>query len=88
MAKKENQVAKEVATDQNAPKYVSRVKQRYLEEVVPYLVKRFNYTNINQVPKLVKITLNTGIGDCKDNARHERRYQSNAQKRSYVRFLR
>ena len=69
MAKKENQVAKEVATDQNAPKYVSRVKQRYLEEVVPYLVKRFNYTNINQVPKLVKITLNTGLGDCKDNAK-------------------
>lgn len=69
MAKKENQVAKEVATDQNAPKNVSRVKQRYLEEVVPYLVKRFNYTNINQVPKLVKITLNTGLGDCKDNAK-------------------
>ena len=69
MAKKENQVAKEVATDQNAPKYVSRVKQRYLEEVVPYLIKRFNYTNVNQVPKLVKITLNTGLGDCKDNAK-------------------
>ncbi len=69
MAKKENQVAKEVVTDQNAPKYVSRVKQRYNEEVVPYLIKRFNYTNVNQVPKLVKITLNTGLGDCKDNAK-------------------
>ena len=65
MATKTNQVAKEAATDQ--AKYVSRIKQRYNEEVVPYLIKRFNYTNINQVPKLVKITLNTGLGDVKDN---------------------
>ena len=69
MATKTNQVAKEAATDQNAQKYVSRIKQRYVEEVVPYLTKRFNYTNVNQVPKLVKITLNTGLGDCKDNAK-------------------
>ena len=67
MATKTNQVAKEAATDQ--AKYVSRIKQRYNEEVVPYLIKRFNYTNINQVPKLVKITLNTGLGDVKDNAK-------------------
>ena len=65
MADKKNQVAKEVATDQ----YVNRIKKRYQEEVVPYLIKRFNYTNVNQVPKLVKITLNTGLGDCKDNAK-------------------
>lgn len=69
MATKKNQVAKEVATDQSAPAYVNRVKKRYVEEVVPYLIKRFNYKNVNQVPKLVKITLNTGLGDCKDNAK-------------------
>ena len=69
MATNKNQVAKEAATDQTAAKYVSRVKQRYVEEVVPYLIKRFNYTNVNQVPKLVKITLNTGLGDVKDNAK-------------------
>jgi len=68
MATNKNQVAKETATDTEA-KYVSRVKQRYLEEVVPYLIKRFNYKNVNQVPKLVKITLNTGLGDVKDNAK-------------------
>ena len=68
MATTKNQVAKETATDTEA-KYVSRVKQRYLEEVVPYLIKRFNYKNVNQVPKLVKITLNTGLGDVKDNAK-------------------
>ena len=65
MADKKNQVAKEVATDQ----YVNRIRKRYQEEVVPYLIKRFNYKNVNQVPKLVKITLNTGLGDCKDNAK-------------------
>lgn len=65
MADKQNQVAKEVATD----RYVNRIRKRYQEEVVPYLIKHFNYTNVNQVPKLVKITLNTGLGDCKDNAK-------------------
>ncbi len=65
MAKK-TQVAKEAATDS---KYISRVRERYLTEVVPYLMKRFNYKNVNQVPKLVKITINGGLGDVKDNAK-------------------
>ena len=66
MAEKTTQVAKEAATDS---KYVSRVRVKYNEEVVPYLMKRFNYKNVNQVPKLVKITLNGGLGDVKDNAK-------------------
>ena len=65
MAKK-TQVAKEAATDS---KYISRVRERYLTEVVPYIMKRFNYKNVNQVPKLVKITINGGLGDVKDNAK-------------------
>ena len=60
------QVAKASATDS---KYVSRMKTKYEQEVVPYLVKRFNYKNVNQVPKLVKITINGGLGDVKDNAK-------------------
>ena len=60
------QVAKETATDS---KYVSRVRQRYEQEVIPYLIKHFNYKNVNQVPKLVKITINGGLGDIKDNAK-------------------
>ncbi len=66
MASDKTQVAKETATDS---KYVSRVRQRYEQEVVPYLIKHFNYTNVNQVPKLVKITINGGLGDIKDNAK-------------------
>lgn len=48
---------------------MNRIKKLYKEEVVPYLYKKFGYTNINQVPKLVKITVNTGFGDVKDNAK-------------------
>ena len=66
MAEKKTQVAKEPATDS---KYVSRVRTRYTEEVVPALIKKFNYKNVNQVPKLVKITINGGLGDVKDNAK-------------------
>ena len=49
--------------------YKSRVAKQYAEEVVPYLIKKFGYTNVMQVPKLVKIVINTGLGDIKDNAK-------------------
>ncbi len=63
MAEK-TQVAKETATESTC-----RVKDMYKNEVVPYLMKHFNYKNVNQVPKLVKITINGGLGDVKDNAK-------------------
>ncbi len=66
MAEKKTQVANEPATDS---KYVSRVRTKYAQEVVPALIKRFNYKNVNQVPRLVKITINGGLGDVKDNAK-------------------
>lgn len=40
--------------------YKNRVKENYEKEVVPYLVKKFNYKNVNEVPKLVKIVINSG----------------------------
>ena len=46
-----------------------RLKEKYLSEVVPALQQKFNYKNINEVPKLVKIVVNQGLGDCKDNAK-------------------
>ena len=49
--------------------YKNRVKENYEKEVVPYLVKKFNYKNVNEVPKLVKIVINSGLGDVKDNAK-------------------
>ena len=46
-----------------------RLKKLYEEVAVPALVKQFNYTNVNEVPKLVKIVLNMGLGDVKDNSK-------------------
>ena len=48
---------------------MSRLKEKYLKEVVPALQKRFGYQNIMQVPRLEKIVLNMGLGDTKDNAK-------------------
>ncbi|MDR1607761.1 MAG: 50S ribosomal protein L5 [Deltaproteobacteria bacterium] len=40
-----------------------RLKKFYLDEVTPRLVKEFNYKNPMQVPKIIKVTLNMGLGD-------------------------
>src|SRR5438045_2935073 len=38
-----------------------RLKNKYVEEVVPSMMKRFNYTSVMQVPKLEKIAINRGV---------------------------
>ena len=50
-------------------KRVYRLKALYTEKVVPALMQKFNYTNVNEVPKLDKIVLNMGLGDEKDNSK-------------------
>lgn len=50
-------------------KIVPRLKTLYLKEAAPYLMKRFNYTNINEVPKLEKIIINMRLGDIKENSK-------------------
>ncbi|BFL75755.1 50S ribosomal protein L5 [Finegoldia sp. BIOML-A2] len=45
----------------------SRLKEKYTNEVVPFLVERFKYENIMQVPRLEKIVLNMGLGSSKEN---------------------
>ena len=49
--------------------YKSRVKEKYEKEVVPFLMKKFGYKSVMECPKLVKIVINTGLGDIKDNAK-------------------
>jgi len=46
---------------------MARLKEKYTAEVVPALQQKFGYKNINEVPRLEKIVINTGLGDCKDN---------------------
>lgn len=42
--------------------YSPRLKDKYASEIVPVLMKQFNYKSAMQVPKLVKISLNQGVG--------------------------
>jgi large subunit ribosomal protein L5 len=45
------------------------LKTLYQEKIVPKLMEQFNYTNIHQVPKVVKVTLNRGLGEAASNAK-------------------
>ena len=42
--------------------YTPRLKEKYQNEIVPALMKQFNYKTVMQVPKLVKISINQGVG--------------------------
>ena len=46
-----------------------RLAKFYKEKVVAALQKAYNYKNVNEVPALVKIVVNAGLGDVKDNAK-------------------
>ncbi|MDO4825953.1 MAG: 50S ribosomal protein L5 [Bacteroidia bacterium] len=62
MAKKATNKPAEVAVALPAG-YVPTLKKVYKEEIVDKLMKQFSYTTVMQVPKLVKITINEGVGD-------------------------
>ena len=46
-----------------------RLKDKYVNEVVPALLKEFGYKNVNEVPKIDKIVLSMGLGAEKDNSK-------------------
>jgi large subunit ribosomal protein L5 len=48
---------------------MSRVKERYLKEVMPALMKEFGYKNVMAVPKITKVVLNMGLGEATQNAK-------------------
>ena len=47
----------------------TRLHERYLNEAVPALKQKFGYKNPMEVPKLSKVIINMGLGDCKDNSK-------------------
>ena len=47
----------------------TRLHERYVNEAVPALQQKFGYKNVMEIPKLVKVIINMGLGDCKDNAK-------------------
>ena len=48
---------------------MSRLKEQYDNEIVPALKKKFEYKNPMEVPKLVKIVVNMGVGEAKENVK-------------------
>jgi large subunit ribosomal protein L5 len=48
---------------------MTRMKEKYLQEVVPVLVKEFGYANLMAVPKITKIVVNMGLGEATQNAK-------------------
>jgi large subunit ribosomal protein L5 len=48
---------------------MARLKEYYQQEVVPALIKKFQYKNVMQVPKLEKIVLNMGVGSAIQDAK-------------------
>ena len=46
---------------------MEKLREQYEKEVIPALMKKFNYKSVMQVPKLEKIIINVGLGDIKDN---------------------
>lgn len=48
---------------------MSRLKEKYLKEVVPALMQKFNYTSVMQVPRIEKVVINMGINDARENSK-------------------
>jgi large subunit ribosomal protein L5 len=48
---------------------MTRLKEKYLKEITPALMSKFNYKSIMQVPKIEKIVINMGVGDAVQNAK-------------------
>jgi large subunit ribosomal protein L5 len=52
-----------------APQIDARLKTRYYEEIRPALIERFGYSTPMQAPRILKITLNMGVGDAKQDSK-------------------
>ena len=48
---------------------MARLKDLYINEVAPALMKKFEYKSPMQIPKIEKVIVNIGAGDAKDNAK-------------------
>jgi large subunit ribosomal protein L5 len=47
----------------------ARMKERFLNEITPALMQKFNYSTVMQVPKIEKIVINMGVGDAVQNSK-------------------
>lgn len=49
---------------------MNRLKEKYIKEVTPSLVEKFNYSSVMQTPKVDKIVINMGVGDAVNNSKN------------------
>src|ERR671936_167026 len=63
------QTTEQPAARNGQPAEKSRLHQRYVRDVVPTLVRDFNYQNPMQVPRLAKVSVNVGVGEAIANAK-------------------
>lgn len=49
---------------------MNRLKEKYLKEVTPSLMEKFDYSSVMQTPKVEKIVINMGVGDAVSNAKN------------------
>ena len=48
---------------------MARLKEQYVSEIAPALMKKFGYKSVMQIPKLDKVVINVGCGEARDNAK-------------------
>ena len=48
---------------------MSRLQDKYNQEIAPALMSKFGYKSVMQIPKLTKITVNIGLGEAKENSK-------------------
>jgi len=49
---------------------MTRFHDKYVKEVTPALIKEFGYTNPNQVPRITKVIVNSGVGRATADSKH------------------
>ncbi len=62
--------AKKAGSGNKKPTYTSRVKEDYLNRIVPELMKEFGYKSVMEAPRLEKIVINMGVGEATDDSKH------------------
>lgn len=48
---------------------IPRLKEKYKTQIIPAMLKEFNYSNVHQVPRVEKIVVNVGLGEALQNAK-------------------
>ncbi len=67
---KKNNNKQTSSKNNNGSVYIPTLKNMYIQEVLPNIKKLFNYSNKMEVPRIISISLNMGLGDAKNNSKN------------------